>query len=50
MVSVASFPESLEELQEILNKLSSFRRELAKRENLSSLKGDYFPFKAWAGI
>ena len=50
MVGVDFFRESLEELHEILNKLRSVRGEIVKRENLSSLKGDYSPFKAWAGI
>jgi hypothetical protein len=47
MVSVAFCPE---ELEEILNRLRSVRREIAKHEDLSSLKGDYSPFKAWVGI
>ena len=49
-VSVDFFAESPEDLQNLLSKLSSVRGEVAKRQGLSMLKGDYAPFSAWAGI
>lgn len=49
-VSVNFYAEGPEELQAILSKLRSVRGEIAKRQDLSILKGDYAPFRAWAGI
>ena len=49
-VSVDFFAESSEYLQNLLSKLSLVRGEVAKRQGLSMLKGDYAPFSAWAGI
>lgn len=49
-VSVDFYAEGPEDLQAILNKLRSVRGEIAKRQSLSILNGDYAPYRAWAGI
>jgi hypothetical protein len=49
-VGVDFFSENPHDLQDILSKLSSVRGEIAKRQSLSMLKGDYAPYTAWAGI
>lgn len=49
-VSVDFFAENSDDLQDLLSKLHSVRGEIAKRQSLSILKGDYAPYRAWAGI
>jgi hypothetical protein len=49
-VSVDFYAEGPEDLQAILNKLRSVRGEIAKRQSLSILNGDYAPYRTWAGI
>jgi hypothetical protein len=49
-VSVDFYAEGPKDLQAILNKLRSVRGEIAKRKSLSILKGDYAPYRTWAGI